>query len=163
MLARKSGYAAPSAALRGRAPTTDREAAAADAPNASRKAPLKPSYRTAKGTKPRTYPPLAERDVPVISSAPPSASAAIEPAVDSPGEAKLNLGRQAVALAEASNSTAATHKTGSKSAPKAASGMTVTLRFYLEAGSLANSLTGESAEPIYFQNIKDCKITPTLD
>ena len=65
-------------------------------------------------------------------------------------------------LAEASNSTVATHKTGSKSAPKAASGATVTLRFYLEAGSLANGLTGEPRERLYFQNIKDCKITHTL-
>ena len=45
-------------------------------------------------------------------------------------------------LAEASNSTAATHKTVSKSAPNAVSGVTVTLRFYLEAGSLADGLTG---------------------
>jgi hypothetical protein len=41
--------------------------------------------------------------------------------------------RQAVALAEASNSTAATQKTGSKPALKAVSGATITLRFHLEA------------------------------
>ncbi len=43
MLPRKSGYTAPSAGLRGSSPTTESDAAPAEAPNAIRNAPLRAS------------------------------------------------------------------------------------------------------------------------
>src|ERR1035437_795448 len=126
MLARKSGKAAASGRLRGGSSMIESEAAAAEAPNAIRKTPLRPSYRKAIGLNPRTLPPLPESAAPPASKYTPIARAQREPAVDSTGEIRFRFGPKAATAASKNRAAAATHSPGRKPAPRAVLGVTIT-------------------------------------